>query len=228
VERESNCRDSAIIIACIMGLLFLYAFVFTFLRMFSAVGELGAWFTWGCLLVGSIACAITYRFTSLSLRKSGMKLSNLKSAVKMSLVYIPITVVCFFLLKWAVMVLAPGTLPAGLPFFNWSRFVPSNITAGHMLYPFSVFLQEFLARVFIHENIERIFAVYGKKKAGVAAVILSSLFFACVHLHKGFYYMVGAFVLSLVLGMLYHKTSNFWVIFLIHSIAGDILSSLIS
>ncbi|MEG2876370.1 MAG: CPBP family intramembrane glutamic endopeptidase, partial [Hydrogenoanaerobacterium sp.] len=151
----------------------------------------------------------------------------IKSAVKMSLVYIPITVVCFFLLKGLVVMIAPNTFPADQPFFNWSRFVPPNITVGHMLYPCSVFLQEFLARVFIHENIERIFAVYGKKKAGVAAVILSSLFFACVHLHQGFYYMMGAFALSLVLGMLYNKTSNFWVIFLVHLVAGDILISLI-
>ncbi|MEG2232260.1 MAG: CPBP family intramembrane glutamic endopeptidase, partial [Lachnospiraceae bacterium] len=170
----------------------------------------------------------SYRFTSLSLRKSGFQLSNKKNAVKMSLVYIPIIVVCFFLLKWLVVVLAPSTFPADMPFFNWSRFVPPNITVGHMLYPGSVFMQEFLARVFMHENIERIFAVYGKKKAGIAAVILSSLFFACVHLHQGFYYMMGAFALSVILGMIYYKTSNFWLVFLIHLIAGDIAVSLIN
>ncbi|MEG1012606.1 MAG: PAS domain-containing protein, partial [Ruthenibacterium sp.] len=192
VERESNCRDSAIIIACIMGMMFLYAFLFTFLTMFKTVEELKMGFTWGCLLGGIVACAISYRFTSLSLQKSGMQLSNLKSAVKMSLVYIPIIVVFFFSLKCLLMLLAPSTVPADRSFFNWSRFLPPNITVRHMLYPASVFLQEFWARVFIHENIERIFAVYGKKKAGVAAVILSSLFFACVHLHQGFYYMMGA------------------------------------
>ncbi|MEG1876442.1 MAG: PAS domain-containing protein, partial [Lachnospiraceae bacterium] len=65
VERESNCRDSAIIIACIMGMMFLYAFVFTFLTMFKTVQEVETGFTWGCLLGGTIACAISYRFTSL-------------------------------------------------------------------------------------------------------------------------------------------------------------------
>ncbi|MEG1846830.1 MAG: CPBP family glutamic-type intramembrane protease [Lachnospiraceae bacterium] len=228
VERESNCRDSAIIIACIMGMMFLYAFAFTFLTMFKTVREVETGFTWGCLLIGSVACAISYRFTSLSLRKSGFQLSNIKSAVKMSLVYIPIIVVCFFSLKCLLMLLAPSTVPADRPFFNWSRFVPPNITVRHMLYPASVFLQEFWARVFIHENIERIFAVYGKKKAGIAAVILSSLFFACVHLHQGFYYMMGAFALSVILGMIYYKTSNFWLVFLIHLIAGDIAVSLIN
>lgn len=48
-------------------------------------------------------------------------------------------------------------------------------------------LQEFLPRGIIHENLRRIFV--GKNKE-VVAIIISSLMFGTLHIHRGFMYMI--------------------------------------
>ena len=81
-------------------------------------------------------------------------------------------------------------------------------------------LQEFLPRGIIHENLRRIFI--GKNKE-VVAIIISSLMFGTLHIHRGFIYMIAATALLSIFGILYRIQNSIWGLCILHFILGEVV-----
>lgn len=78
---------------------------------------------------------------------------------------------------------------------------------GAYTYIFTAFIQEFLARGVIQTSVGSLMKVKYQKQFGI---FLTSLLFALMHLPFGFIFLVGAFLLSLVLGYLYERQGDLW------------------
>lgn len=84
---------------------------------------------------------------------------------------------------------------------------------GAMIYLFTAFIQEFLARGVIQTCVKSIMQVKYQRQF---AIVLTSMLFSLMHLPFGFYFMLGAFVLSLALGIIYEHQKNIWGCVLLH------------
>ena len=102
----------------------------------------------------------------------------------------------------------PNVFEPDAPFFDLSRFGLRQI-----LYVLTAGIQEFLARSVMQGNLKRI--MIGKHR-GAMAIILSSLIFAALHIHFGFFFMVGAGVLAGLEGILYDKQNNVLGVWIVH------------
>ena len=89
-----------------------------------------------------------------------------------------------------------------------------------LVYPLTVILQEFLSRGVIHENLRRIFV---GKHSEAAAIIVSSLLFGALHIHRGFMYMLAATVLLAIFGVLYRKQNSIWGLCIPHFVLGEVV-----
>jgi hypothetical protein len=100
-----------------------------------------------------------------------------------------------------------GFFPVGQPFFDF------QFTLGMKLYPLSVLLQEILSQSIIHECLMRILK---GKNSHIHAILLSSILFTVLHVHRGFGFMVGSFLLGCGIGILYRKQRTVWGLCITH------------
>lgn len=84
---------------------------------------------------------------------------------------------------------------------------------GAVTYIFTAFIQEFLARGVIQTSVKSLMQVKYQKQFGI---LLTSLLFSLMHLPFGFYFMLGAFLLSLILGVIYERQKDIWGCALLH------------
>lgn len=84
---------------------------------------------------------------------------------------------------------------------------------GAYIYLFTAFIQEFLARGVIQTCVKSLMHVKYQKQFGI---LLTSLLFSLMHLPFGFYFMLGAFLLSLALGIIYERQKDIWGCALLH------------
>lgn len=159
--------------------------------------------TFGVELIAIIMLVVIVKFTRLDIRSMGITKKNLKGAL------IRACVVC--VLVFLAMLALKLIKNPGQPIFNWKNY--------DYFYVFTSVLQEFLARGFLLTTLLRINR--SKNKTHIA-VICSSLMFTSLHLYYGFYYMIGAGILSLILGYCYIKDENIWGVSLIHFVFGTL------
>lgn len=93
-----------------------------------------------------------------------------------------------------------------------SRFIGGS-PAGALNYVMTAFIQEFLARGVIQNCIKVLVKIRYQK---FFCVLLTSLLFSLMHIPFGFIFMMGAFLLSLILGYVYERQKNLWGCFLLH------------
>lgn len=93
-----------------------------------------------------------------------------------------------------------------------SRFIGGS-PAGALNYLMTAFIQEFLARGVIQNCIKVLVKIKYQK---FFCVLLTSLLFSLMHIPFGFIFMMGAFLLSLILGYIYERQKNVWGCFLLH------------
>lgn len=137
--------------------------------------------------------------TSFSLRQLGLipKISRLLHDAKQTLLIAVIA--CSVLLAAKTLLLFLG-LPVK------SRFIGGSI-GGATTYIFTAFLQEFLARGVIQTSVKHLMHVKYQKQFGI---LLTSLLFSLMHLPFGFIFMLGAFALSIALGILFEQQRSIW------------------
>ena len=78
---------------------------------------------------------------------------------------------------------------------------------GAYVYLFSAFLQEFLARGVIQTSVKHLMHI---RFQTISSIILTSLLFMLMHLPFGFIFMMGAFLLSIALGIIYEQQKSIW------------------
>ncbi len=163
------------------------------------------------MLFGFVVFLIVLRKTSFTLKDLGLQFKNIKSAVIVDSIIAVVGVLLLIVVKFIIMKIAPGFFGEDQPFFNF------NFGWGEYFYPVTVVLQEFLTRSVMHENMRRVIT---SKYSEWLAIIVSSLLFAVLHIHKGIFFMVGAMILLGALGMLYRKQRTIWGLCIPHYILG--------
>lgn len=84
---------------------------------------------------------------------------------------------------------------------------------GAVTYLFTALLQEFLARGVIQTSVKNLMRVRHQKPV---SILLTSMLFTLMHLPFGFIFMVGAFFLSIALGILFEQQKTIWGCFFLH------------
>lgn len=154
-------------------------------------------------------------YTHFSFEEMGFKIKGISKAIKTDCLLTAIFTVILFALKFIIMRVSPGFFDESAPFWDWSRLGWSDF-----IYPLTVVLQEFLSRGVIHENLRRIFV---GKYSEAAAIIVSSLLFGALHIHRGFIYMLAATALLAIFGILYRKQNSIWGLCIPHFILGEVI-----
>ena len=154
-------------------------------------------------------------YTHFTFEEMGFKYKGISRAVKIDFLLTAALAAVLIGVKSLLLRVSPGFFAAGAPFWDWSRLNWSDYT-----YPLTVVLQEFLSRGVIHENLRRIFV---GKYSEAAAIIVSSLIFGALHIHRGFMYMLAATALLAIFGVLYHRQNSIWGLCIPHFILGEMV-----
>ena len=166
--------------------------------------------TYGVEIIAILMFILTQTKTKLKLKDLGFGFKNIKTSLIRAGIISAVVAAVMLAAKIFVKPGAPGT-----PFFDWSRTDP--------FYPLTSILQEFLARGFL---LTCLMSIYDTEKKKHISVILSSLLFTALHLQYGFLFMVGAGILSVILGYVYIKDENIWGVSIIHFVFGTLGSAL--
>lgn len=138
-------------------------------------------------------------FTSFSLKDVGIIprksqiLKNIKQTMLIALIACGVLVIT----KEIMLLL-------GLPV---KQYFIGGSTRGAYVYVFTAFLQEFLARGVIQTSVKHLMHV---RFQTISGIILTSLLFMLMHLPFGFIFMLGAFILSIALGILFEQQKTIW------------------
>lgn len=90
-------------------------------------------------------------------------------------------------------------------------------THGAYVYIFTAFIQEFLARGVMQTSVKSIMKVKYQK---FFSILLTSMLFSLMHMPFGFYFMIGAFLLSLALSYIYERQQDIWGCAILHWACG--------
>ena len=154
-------------------------------------------------------------YTHFTFEEMVFRYKGISAAVKTDCVLTAVFTVLLFGIKALMLRVSPGFFPEGAPFWDWGRTNWSDYT-----YPLTVVLQEFLSRGVIHENLRRIFV---GKYSETAAIIVSSLLFGALHIHRGFMYMLAATALLSIFGILYRRQNSIWGLCIPHFVLGEVV-----
>ena len=168
-------------------------------------------------VVAVIALLHLLKKTSIRFKDMGLSMQRFKQSMKRNLYRIPIQLAVFMLAKWIILKIRPDIVLGGknwseVPFWDWGQADMRLVT-----YLFTSFLQELLARGGVQEALTR---VLPGKHADIAAIFMTSVFFMALHVQKGMFFMIGAGVLSFVLGLVYRKDRSIGGVWLIHYFFG--------
>lgn len=147
--------------------------------------------------------------TSFSMRDIGLipKISTLKKNI-IETVVTALIACCVLLLSKAVLSLLGYQIKA--------YYIGGSLD-GAYTYIFTAFVQEFLARGVIQTSVKSLMKVRFQK---FFSIFLTSLLFSLMHMPFGFYFMFGAFMLSLALGYIYERQQNIWGCVILHWCCG--------
>lgn len=181
-----------------------------FVNGLSAIGIQIAPFqmTYILLTFGMIVSFVVYKKTNMTLNDLGLSKKHLKESIIMNVIVSSIIILAFILVKIILIRFYPDFFPEGQPFWFF------RITSlGMLLYPVTVFLQEFIARGVLQESLIAIFTGNHKE---LKATLLAALLFAALHVHRSFAYIAGSFFLVVLMSPLYLKYRNIWGVCISH------------
>lgn len=151
-----------------------------------------------------------YKYTSITIRDMGLGIKNLGKAICFDVI---LTAICLtILVAIKLYMIRTGYFDASEPFLLFNEF-----DWACWIYPLTVVIQEFLTRGVIHESIRRI--IPGKYSTTLS-IIVSSLFFATLHIYKGLVFTAGAFCLLSIFGIMYNKQKSIWGLCIPHLMLG--------
>jgi len=174
--------------------------------------------THGIEVLSMIMLLFILNRTSLTWKDLGFMPTEPAKTVKTALT-VAVSAACFlFAFKAVARMIDPTVFEPKSPFFDISRFGIRQI-----LYVFTAGIQEFLARSVMQGNLKRIIV---SRNRGTLAIVLSSLVFAALHIHFGFFFMVGSAVLAGLEGIMYDRQNNIlgvWVLHWTFGVCGTLL-----
>ena len=174
--------------------------------------------THGVEVLGFLMFFFILAKTSLSWKDLGITTEPLWKTVRTGLVIAVCAVAFMCLGKAVIRLFAPNVFGPEYPFFDIRAFGVRQI-----IYIGTAGVQEFLARSVIQGNLRRIMV---GRHVGAAAIVLSSMVFATLHIHLGLMFMMGAALLAGLEGILYEKQQSIYGVWIVHwcfGVAGTLL-----
>lgn len=153
-------------------------------------------------VVGVIGTAFALRFTSITWEDFGLGVKGLKKALFFDSILTVLVLAALVLAKFLGRLFFPGVINPDKPFALWSMF-----SVLDLLYLPTVVIQEFLTRGVVQGSLDRILPDY---YPAAVSIVVSSMFFGALHLHKGLLYMLGAAFLLSFFGILYRRQRSIW------------------
>ena len=208
LERENEKRrDSTAVLTCFFLIACLWTVGVSIWMRTGQIFDVG-YLTIIMELMGLAALFILMRKTSLRIKDFGLSIENIVPTLKRTAIRVGILFVAFCIVKLAVMKFAPSYFPVGVPFWDWNQ-----VDFRLIKYLFTALLQEFLARGGVQTSLARAFdGKYGR----TMSIWLTSLYFMSLHFQYGLPMMLGAGVLSIILGYMYKKDGNIYGVTVIH------------
>ena len=146
--------------------------------------------------------------TSLSWKDLGIKTEQPRKTVRTGVLIAACAIAAMCVGKAVVRIFSPNAFGPEYPFFDIRAFGVRQI-----IYVFTALIQEFLARSVIQGNLRRI--MVGRHTAA-AAIVISSMSFATLHIHLGLVFMLGAALLAGLEGILYEKQQSIYGVWIVH------------
>lgn len=162
--------------------------------------------------MGALGSLLIIKKTSITAADFGLSFKGAGKAVAIDTVFTAIVLAGMIAVKFLILKLRPDAFGTGAPFFYFRAWGPSET-----LYPLTVVIQEFLTRGAVQGSIRR---VLPEKYAVPVAILLSSVFFGALHIYLGVAFMVGAFLLLSVFGVIYQKQKTIWGLCIPHYFLG--------
>jgi PAS domain S-box-containing protein len=154
-------------------------------------------------------------YTHFTFEEMGLKIRGISRALRVDCLLTAAAAAILFGIKLVLLRVSPGFFAEGAPFWDWSKANWSDY-----IYPLTAIMQEFLSRGVIHENLRRIFV---GKHSETMAIIVSSLLFGALHIHRGFMYMIAATALLSLFGVLYRRQNSIWGLCIPHFVLGEVV-----
>lgn len=209
--QEKKTKDSVFILTAILFMGCLWAVLVSFWEYMNKPWNVGS-LTVVIEIFGFLALGMIVRRTNMKLKDLGLSLHNIRKTAISTAIRAACLLLFFCTVKLIVSKVKPDFFPGGAPFWDWRQ-------ADFRLvkYLFTAFFQELLSRGGIQECLMRIIP---GKKSEYFSIALSSLFFMAVHVQNGFYFSLGAGILSFILGLIYRKDRNVYGVTIIHYLFG--------
>ena len=153
-------------------------------------------------VIGVIATMFALRYTTITVTDFGLGTKDLKRNILTDSALTAVILGLMILVKLFLRQFFPNVVSPDRPFFLWDA-----LQAVDLLYIPTVVLQEFLVRGVTQGSLERILP---ENYPPAVAIIVSSMVFGSIHIHKGIVFMVGAACLLCFFGFLYRKQGNIW------------------
>jgi membrane protease YdiL (CAAX protease family) len=163
--------------------------------------------TYILLGLGAVLAWLIIWKTDLTIYDIGLSFRNIRKPVLVNVTFSLIACLVLIAAKAILVMSGSDFFPEGQPFFDF------QFTLGMKLYPLSVLLQEILSQSIIHECLMRILK---GKNSRIHAILLSSVLFTALHIHRGFGFMIGSLLLGCVIGILYRKQRTVWGLCITH------------
>ena len=174
--------------------------------------------THGVEVLGFLMLFYILSSTSLSWKDLGIKTEHPWRTARTGLLIAACAVAFLCAAKAVVRLVSPGAFGPEYPFFDIRAFGVRQV-----VYVFTAGVQEFLARSVIQGNLRRIMV---GRHVGAAAIVISSMSFATLHIHLGLLFMLGAALLAGLEGILYEKQQSLYGVWAVHwafGVAGTLL-----
>lgn len=155
----------------------------------------------------------------------GLRTKGIKKYIKIDVLLTIVSVLLMCFIKVLIMKYVPSFTfyTANNQFFDFSKYS----ILGRVEYGVCVIAQEYLSRGLVYECVKRIVTTdENKKYADTIAIIVSSLYFAALHIYLGVVYMIGAFVLLSIFGIIYKKQRSIWGLCIPHFVLGMMIEIL--
>ena len=163
--------------------------------------------TYILLGLGAVLAWLIIWKTDLTISDIGLSFRNIRKPVLVNVAFSLLACLVMIAAKAIFVMCGSAFFPEGQPFFDF------QFTLGMKLYPLSVLLQEILSQSVIHECLMRILK---GKNSRIHAILLSSILFTALHIHRGFGFMIGSLLLCCGIGILYRKQRTVWGLCITH------------
>lgn len=203
--------DTAKVFVLLLGMLSLWNFAVGVYEMFDRPFP-GFVMTIFIEIMGALGAVYMLKHTSITVPELGLSFKGAGKHILVDGFFTALVLIAMIVAKIIIRKTMPQVISPDSPMFYFSAWGVSET-----MYPLTVVVQEFLTRGAVQGSIQRIMP--GKYCVPIS-IILSSLFFAALHIYLGMAFMVGSFLLLSVFGIIYEKQKTIWGLCIPHYFLG--------